>query len=94
MVCYGVSGVVNCKWSREKLAVLSPKPQSHVILEFEYSKTLLYGIFRQFALSLRKGSPHIFFKFNPLSTDTLLIQTLSMVPSVSVLMGFDNYFLQ
>ena len=38
--------------------------------------------YRQFALSLRKESPYIFSKFNPLITDTLLIQTLSMGPSV------------
>ena len=45
--------------------------------------------YRQFALSL--GKPFLFFsKFNPLNMDTLLIvQTLSMAPSVSVLTGFD-----
>ena len=36
--------------------------------------------YRQFALSLPKESPHIFFKFKPLNTDTPLIQTLSMSP--------------
>ena len=34
--------------------------------------------------------PYIFSKFNPLNTNTLLIRTLSKVPSVSVLTGFDN----
>ena len=33
--------------------------------------------------------PYIFPKFNPLNTDTPLIRTLSNVPSVSVLTGFD-----
>ena len=37
----------------------------------------------------RKKSPYIFSKFKPLNTDTLLIQTLYMAPSVSVLTGFD-----
>ena len=41
----------------------------------------------QFALSLGKESPNIFFKFNPLNTDTPLTRTLSMPPSVSVLTG-------
>ena len=36
-------------------------------------------------LSLGKESPYIFSKFNPLSTDTSLIWTLSMAPSVSIL---------
>ena len=43
----------------------------------------------QFALSLRKESPYMFSKFNPLNTDTPSIRTLSMVPSVSVLTEFD-----
>ena len=43
----------------------------------------------QFALSLRKESPYMFSKFNPLNTDTPFIRTLSMVPSVSVLTEFD-----
>ena len=34
---------------------------------------------------LGKENPYIFSKFNPLNTDTLLIQALSMAPSVSVL---------
>ena len=34
-------------------------------------------------------SPYIFCKFNPLNTNTPLIRTLSKVPSVSVLTGFD-----
>ena len=34
----------------------------------------------QFSLSLVKVSPHIFFKFNPIKTDTPIIQTLSMAP--------------
>ena len=48
--------------------------------------------YEQFALSPRKESLHIFSKFNPLtasSTDTSLIQTLSMASSVSLLTGFD-----
>ena len=44
---------------------------------------------RQFVLSLEKENPFIFSKFNPLNTDTLLIQTLSMALSVSTLTGFD-----
>ena len=43
----------------------------------------------QFALSLGKQSPYILSKSNPLDTDTPLIRTLSMVPSVSVLTEFD-----
>ena len=45
--------------------------------------------YRQFALSLGKESPYIFSKFDPLYADTRLLQTLSMGPSVSVLMEFD-----
>ena len=45
---------------------------------------------RQFSLSLGKKSPHILSKFNPLDMYTLLIQTLSMAPSVSLLTGFDS----
>ena len=36
-----------------------------------------------------KESPYIFSKFNPLNTDTLLIFTLSMAPSVAVLTGLE-----
>ena len=43
----------------------------------------------QFALSLGKQSPYILSKSNPLDTDTPLIRTLFMVPSVSVLTEFD-----
>ena len=42
-----------------------------------------------FALSLGKESPNIFSQFNLLNTDTSLIGTLSMAPSVSILTGFD-----
>ena len=41
-------------------------------------------------LSLGKESPYIVSKFNPLSTDTSLIWTLSMAPSVSILTSFDG----
>ena len=34
----------------------------------------------QFSLSLGKKSPYIFSKFNPLNTDTPLIQTVCFVP--------------
>ena len=44
----------------------------------------------QFALMLVKESPYIFFKFNPLNSDTSSIWTVSMVPSVSALIGFDS----
>jgi len=43
----------------------------------------------QFSLSLVKVSPHSFFKFNPIDTDTPIIRTLCMAPSDSVLTGFD-----
>ena len=43
----------------------------------------------EFALSLGKQSPYILSKSNPLDTDTPLIRTLFMVPSVSVLTEFD-----
>ena len=38
--------------------------------------------YRQFALTLRKESPYIVSKFNPLNMDTPLIRTLSMAPLV------------
>ena len=41
-------------------------------------------------LSLGKESPYTVSKFNPLSTDTSLIWTLSMAPSVSILTSFDS----
>ena len=41
-------------------------------------------------LSLGKESPYIVSKFNLLNTDTPLIWTLSMAPSVSILTSFDN----
>ena len=41
----------------------------------------------QFALSLGKESPYVFSRFNLLNTDTPLVQTLLMDPSVSQLMG-------
>ena len=41
--------------------------------------------YRQFALSLGKESPFIFFKSNPRST-----RKLSMTPSVFILTGFDS----
>ena len=37
----------------------------------------------------RKKNPYIFCKFDPMNTDTQLIQTLYMAPSVSILTGFD-----
>ena len=43
--------------------------------------------YRQFALSLGKESHNIFSKFNLLNTDTPLICTFCMAPSVSVIMG-------
>ena len=44
----------------------------------------------QFALSLGKEIPYIFSKSNPLNTDTPLIRTLFMTPSVTVLKGFER----
>ena len=44
----------------------------------------------QFALSLEKESPYIFCKFKPLNTDTPLMRTLSLAPSISVLTGIQN----
>ena len=46
----------------------------------------------QFALSLGEESPYIFSELNPFNTDTPLIGTLSMPPSVSLLTGFDCIF--
>ena len=43
----------------------------------------------QFALSLGKENPYIFFKFNPLNTDNPLIRTLYMASSLSVLTGLE-----
>ena len=43
--------------------------------------------YRQFSLSLVKVSPHSYFKFNPIKTDTPIIRTVSMAPSESVLAG-------
>ena len=48
-------------------------------------RTLHY--YRQFALSLGKEISYIFFKFNPLNTDTPFIRTPSMVPSPFALTG-------
>ena len=45
-----------------------------------------------FALSLGEESPHIFSELNPFNTDTPLIGTFFMPPSVSLLMGFDCIF--
>ena len=47
------------------------------------------GNYGQFALSMGEENPYIFTNFNPLNTDTPLIRTLSMAPSVTVLTGFD-----
>ena len=50
----------------------------------------------QFALTLGKEIPYIFSKVNLLNTDTRLIWTISMAPSMFVVMGFDcniNYLL-
>ena len=44
----------------------------------------------QFAFSLGTESPYIFSTFNLVNPDTLLKRRLSMVPSVSVLTGFDR----
>ena len=44
----------------------------------------------QFALSLGNESPCIFSKFNPLNTNTPLIRTLFMTPSVTALKGLDR----
>ena len=52
----------------------------------KFGHLIFYG---QLALSLRKESPYIFSKFNPLNTDTPLIRALSMTPSESLFMGFD-----
>ena len=46
-----------------------------------------------FALSLGKETCYIFSKFNPLNTDTPIIQKHSMAPSVSILTAeFDNIY--
>ena len=45
--------------------------------------------YRQFALSLGKGSGYTFSKFDLLKTDTPLMRTLSVAPSVSTLGGCD-----
>ena len=42
----------------------------------------------QFALSLGLGNLYIFSKFDPLNMDSLIIQTLSMAPSLSVSLEF------
>ena len=58
-------------------------------VNMKYSQMPLYGhllntdtslYYTQFLLSLGKESPHIISKFNQLTTDTLLIRTLSMEP--------------
>ena len=48
--------------------------------------------YRQFTLSLGNSLPYIFSKFNLLNSDTSLIWTLSMSPSVSILTEFDCIF--
>ena len=47
----------------------------------------------QFALSLGKESRYIFSKFDPLNTNTPLLRTLFMGPSVSLLTGFSWLYL-
>ena len=60
---------------------------------FKYSqltvRTRTPHYYGQFSLYLRKESPYIFSKFNPLITDTPFIRTLSMALPVSVLKRFD-----
>ena len=51
-----------------------------------FIRTILY--YGQFSLSLEKEGNYLFSKFNPLNTNTPLIRTLSMAPSVPVLAGF------
>ena len=58
-----------------------------------YSQTLLEGhpviTDSLHALSLGKESSYIFSKLTPLNTDTPLVRTPFMAPSVSVFRGFD-----
>ena len=64
-----------------------------------YNQTPPYGhplnsdssFLRIVCLALRKESPYIFPKFNPLNTDNLLIRTLSMAPSESAFTAFDCF---
>ena len=54
---------------------------------FTYSQNCLIWTphyYRQFALSPGKETPYIFSTFNLLNTDTQLMQTLSMAPSMSI----------
>lgn len=59
------------------------------VKEYTSSHFLINPHKDMFSLSLGKATPHIFSKFNPLTTDTLSTGRLSLVPSVSVLMAFD-----
>ena len=71
-------------YTRASLQLVTEEPR---FTDTRLIQTLHY--YGQFALSLVKEGPYIFSKFNPLNTDTPLIRTFSMAPSVSVLTGFD-----
>ena len=62
----------------------------------QYSQIPLYGLplrtspcyYGQFAVSIGKESRYIFYKFNPLNTDTSLLQTVCLVPGERKLLHF------
>ena len=60
-------GDIVTRWRDKK------QPSPDRVSNKQYGQTQLYG---KFALSLGKESRHIFSKFNPLNTDTLLLRTI------------------
>ena len=69
--------LLSCPWGKKSLT-------------FSLNSTRLIWTphyYKQFALSLGKESPYIFSKVNPLNMDTPVIQTFTIAPSVSILMG-------
>ena len=85
--CRGL-GLGKLKGSCCAVLPLWPVPQKKKPL-FPNTHLIRTRHYYEVALSVGKESPYIFFKFNPLDTDTPLLWTIFMAPSVSVLTGFD-----
>ena len=75
----GLGFSTNCKAKGSEDKVTPDKPR--------LIRTPRYCRHAVFPLSLRKESPYIFSKFNPLNTDIPLIWTLSMAPERSLFTG-------
>ena len=74
-----------CIWCIRKLRVVCAPWVQGIAVEPRFLATRVlrkpcyYG---QFSLSQGKECPYIFSKFNPINTDTSLLRTVSMAPSV------------